>query len=469
MATVVVPIDPSNIQWVVNHQTIRQSPQCQPTGSSPITIVSEAGDFVRATNRCYCYAASSTNPGTCYYFSLSTTNHTISQYGCGQDTTCTKGCTIVDQFSTTTSSPCSTNYLTGAYSSSDYTSTSVWDSALNTKYFVYYTFSLNDNSCGVVSNVNRAAIYPTCTQLINNVYSITLQNSNGNVDQYACTDAGCNSCVLANTLAVSNVCGLDSTDSGTYFTLYRRGGVFNDPSLVLPTKFPNQTTTNPPTTTPGTGSTSNSSNIPMIAGIAGGVVVVIALVLGFVFWNRSRSKQAVPESTNLGNTHAHPGVSYPPVSNTDPLLPKQQLANAPVAHGYQPQFTGAPVGAPYAAPAGYAPGNPYAAQNYSAPYAAPGTSYAAPAPGAPYPAPGTSYAPPGSYPAQYPNPAYGSYRDPAVNEPAPPYALVDPSSHSSGQAPSTGYQPSAHPLFGASSSNGDEKSQFSSPYQQPRP
>ncbi|KAI9209274.1 uncharacterized protein BJ171DRAFT_576847 [Polychytrium aggregatum] len=337
-------------------------------------------------------------------------NNSIITYRCGQDTTCTKNCVYTSSVTTTSINPCPNGDATGLYGTADYTSTSNWNPGFKTNYFSYYTFSTNDNTCSKVYAANRTPVYPTCTMIITGIYGYTIFNPNSrNIEYYACGDAGCNTCQLVSSDSLSTACGIDSGDSESFFTTYYSGSILNDPNVVLPSTFPNQTkptpTPTPPSPSPTPLAASSNSNIGLIGGAVAGVVVVAGIIAGYL-WSR-RSKNPQPQN---------PPALVVPVNNP-----------APVA-------TSAPALPPAAATS--------PAANFTSHYPIQGSgqpNYGQPA------YPGAGY-------GQYPNAYTQDYRasfvsgyapSPTQGYAAPPYASSDHSAATSPQAsylaPSMGY------------------------------
>ncbi|KAI9205560.1 uncharacterized protein BJ171DRAFT_62854 [Polychytrium aggregatum] len=375
----VVPIDPSNIQWFIHHSSSRLAPQCATTSTSAAATVSNLGDYVLALNRCSCFAATSTTTSSCQYSAILTGNNTILSYDCGKDITCSKNCTLISSYPTTSNDPCTSNYVTGQYSVFDYTSTSTWDAGFKTKYFSYYTFSTNDATCAAANTANRTPVYPTCTQILPGVYGLTILNpTSGQLEFYGCGDSACNTCQLASAVNPSKACSVDATDSDTYFTTYRAGAILSDSTITLPSTFPNQTkpTTGPtPSSTPSP-SDNGGSNAGLIGGIVAGVVVLVAAVGGFIWFRRSKSisSQSKPQGPPAAPHTEVVKPVPPPVFEGNPQL-DYGLPASQVAYS-QPAYSRPAYGQPaYSQPAYSQP--TYSQPTYSQPtYSQGSASYA---------------------------------------------------------------------------------------------
>ncbi|KAI9202490.1 uncharacterized protein BJ171DRAFT_569682 [Polychytrium aggregatum] len=480
MSTTVIPINPAQVQWLAKHKANYSSPECLVGVTSPATAIFNLGDVVLASNRCACFAATQTTNSSCQYISVSSATNTAFVNSCGTDATCKTGCQVVGSFSTASSNPCTSNYITGAISSSDYTTTALWDPGFNTNYFYYYSFSMGDTSCSSAFLANRIPVYPTCTLVMTGVYALTLQNANnGQLELYGCSDSKCNTCQLAYTDTRSNTCVIDSNDSGTFFTIYREGGVFNNPLLALPSGFPNQTvvptTTKSvvasltPSATPSPDTQSSGNSAAIIGGTVGGILALAVLVGGIIAWRRFGSKnpkqdQARPTST-LSSTASQPrsqptvnssvveshqgydtrGAPPPPASQpySSQAPPVQPFATQGFAH---PQHPGHPY-PPHSVPAQPLPGQPLPPQQLSpqAPYQSPRQSFLpSPHPSAPYGAP---YASDAAYPAGQPYPVSTAYAPNSghpshVSYSAAPYPSPQGFLDSNGRPTSGFYNPS---------------------------
>ncbi|KAI9207634.1 uncharacterized protein BJ171DRAFT_578747 [Polychytrium aggregatum] len=141
-------------------------------------------------------------------------------------------------------------------------------------------------------------MYTSCTQVANGTFAITINNpTSGQIEFYACADAGCNTCQIVGRDTPSNACTIDGADSGTGFVVYRVIGVLSDPTVALPSGFPNgtrasSTAPSAPSATPTPTNTQSNVNVVLISGIAAGAVVFVALVAGLLVWLSRRSKRA---------------------------------------------------------------------------------------------------------------------------------------------------------------------------------
>ncbi|KAI9207951.1 uncharacterized protein BJ171DRAFT_492216 [Polychytrium aggregatum] len=445
-----IPINPSSIQWVSHYQSNRTPPQCAPSASSAVNVINNLGDFLIASNRCTCSPATGSVPSSCQYISVVPANSSIFANDCGQDPTCKKSCRVVGQYSTTNPNPCSTNFLSGAFSSLDFTTTALWDSSFKTKYFAYTTFSLNDASCSTVVDVNRTSVYPTCTQIKTGLYSITLKNTALNrLEFYACSDSACSACQMASSLSISSACSLDSKDSGTYFSIYLRGSLLSDPSLALKSSLPTRTTTQSskpsrtsspdPSPTPGP-----ASNGALIGGIVGGVVAVAVLAIGLFAWTRARSKKTQPQAERAAAALPSPAAPSPPDQSLDTRDgPVSLQAHAQYSAPVEPLPVQAPASrfseAPYSSGIRYAPGPQYppAASYPNSPGLPQDPRYSQHYPPDSGYSTNPAYSPAASYPpAQpyYPNHAYSSYHalpDPGMNRNSQnsSYSPTDPTAY----------------------------------------
>ncbi|KAI9197107.1 uncharacterized protein BJ171DRAFT_602626 [Polychytrium aggregatum] len=404
-----IPINSSNVQWLVWQQSNKVIPSCATTLSSPASTIGILGDFIVATNRCSCSPSSSQNTSaSCAYSTIQASNNTILYYNCGKDTTCTKGCSFVSAVSTLSVSPCAIGF-TGQYGSSDYTSTSTWDSSFMTSHFAYATFTVNDATCRFPGDSNRIPVYPTCTKVLAGVYGYTIANpSSGMLEQYGCSDAGCNTCQLASRGPISAACTANIGDSDTFYTEYRAGIFLSDPTLQLPTTFPNQTrpiatTTATPYPDSPSPSTDAGSSAGLIGGIVAGVVALVVAVGVFVWLRRSKSegKPSYPQAPV-----SHPIASSSALVNDRPTsvyIPYSQATQVPSANiqpAYsQPAYSQPPASYPYGSAAVPMPSHaPTVSQSYSG-----------------------SLQPPQSHIAGVPQ--YSSYRNPSpvlASAPAPP-------------------------------------------------
>ncbi|KAI9205970.1 uncharacterized protein BJ171DRAFT_55769 [Polychytrium aggregatum] len=430
-----LPIDPSNVQWAIHHQSTRIAPQCATTGMSPASIVTNSGDYVVALNRCLCFPSTGNSTGSCQYFSLVTANNTIETVDCEQDTNCLTNCKVLAQYSTLTNSPCTTDLFTGPYSIFDYTTTTLWDPGFKTNYFYYYAFATNDPSCTTISQANRVPVYPNCTQILPGVSAITLLNPiSGNVERYACTDPACNSCQIVSSTTPNTLCGVDSADSGTYFSEYRKGAIMSDPSLVLPSHFPNQSAPavsataaapGPSSSTSTSTPPSDSSNAILIGGVVGGIAVIAIAAGAFILWYHRRSKRlqqqdapvlpSLPSAATQATASSNDSVSISASTQPPSHFVPDTLAPVPVPGAVPVSGPGfVPPGPGFVPPGpGPVPGSndPYAHQ-----YRASQMSNLGPA--APYP-PGMSSSPRASYLG---DPAYSG--SPQSFQ-APPYTTND--------------------------------------------
>ncbi|KAI9193458.1 uncharacterized protein BJ171DRAFT_526677 [Polychytrium aggregatum] len=317
----VTPIDPTNIMWITTHSSVRMNPQCATASMSGLQVVTQSGDWVYATNRCMCLP--STSGETCFYFSLSTTLNTVDYITCGTDNTCKSNCQA-SEFSIASVNPCASNGFTGTYSKNDFTTSDTWESGFNTPYFYYWSYSYNDPTCKNPASGTRIPMYPTCTQVLNGVYSITINNTlGGTIDAYECTDSTCSTCQLAwaHTL-FGNVCQYDSGSSGTNYSTYEGGGMPSTPSLTFRTALPSKGAPTPAVT--GASSTpspsdvqpaQSGSNMPLIVGMVGGfIVLLLAVGGGLVFWYRVKmatiKNQAPPAPPPPDVTPVGPPTHY---------------------------------------------------------------------------------------------------------------------------------------------------------------
>ncbi|KAI9206760.1 uncharacterized protein BJ171DRAFT_496843 [Polychytrium aggregatum] len=255
-----VPIDPTNLQWLV-HQAPWQliAPNClNPAQALDSEAAGMLGDNLLATNRCIpSYEFNVTLPGF-VYFAVVPENNTIVAHNCYSDPTCRANCTVVAQFSTLNTDPCTPSFFTGVYSSKNYTDIDLWSPPFSTKTFSYWTTSIDAAHCFDPYAISRRPVYPTCTKIFDGLYGLTTADSmfSDQINQLVCVDAGCRNCSTQTFVKLTYQCPTVTIHSSP------------------PTQLPNRMELNVPYE-----SLSKSASPTSAAAVAGGAISVAAAAL----------------------------------------------------------------------------------------------------------------------------------------------------------------------------------------------